>query len=180
MLRNQRAELVLLDFVFFVALGMIMCIALVQIAYVQVSACSWKEISSRVARNFGVIIDDRLNLSRLRSLHQSSSKIRPYLNQHATQLLLQAVVIAPLDDCDFKMAVQSVFIWSKYNLIVLNLRCQGRSVQEIYHSAAETVPHSGGVVSAVWRVPSGGHESEKVEAGVCWITAYDLQRQSEL
>ena len=62
---------------------------------------------SKVARNLGVMIDDQLTFkdqgaSVVRSCRLALlnvRKIRPYLTQHATQLLVQSMVISRLDYC---------------------------------------------------------------------------------
>lgn len=63
---------------------------------------------TRVVRNLGVMIDDQLTFSNhVASVARSCRyalynirKIRPYLTQHTTQLLTQAVVISKLDYCN--------------------------------------------------------------------------------
>ena len=63
---------------------------------------------SKVARNLGVMIDDQLTFKdHVTSVARSCRfallnirKIRPYLTQQATQLLVQAMVISRLDYCN--------------------------------------------------------------------------------
>ena len=63
---------------------------------------------SKVARNLGVMIDDQLTFKdHVTSVAHSCRfallnirKIRPYLTQHATQLLVQAMVISCLEYCN--------------------------------------------------------------------------------
>ncbi|KAL2088652.1 hypothetical protein ACEWY4_015551 [Coilia grayii] len=63
---------------------------------------------NKVAKNLGVVIDDRLSFSDhivsvARPGHYALyniRKIRPYLTQYATQLLVQAMVISRLDYCN--------------------------------------------------------------------------------
>ncbi len=60
---------------------------------------------SKTARNFGVVIDDKLNFSDHIAKTARSCifalynirKIRPFLLEHATQLLVQALVLSRLD-----------------------------------------------------------------------------------
>ncbi len=67
---------------------------------------------SKTARNLGVVIDDKLNFSdRITKIAQSCrfvlyniKKIRPFLWEHATQLLVQALVLSRLDYCDALLA----------------------------------------------------------------------------
>ena len=62
---------------------------------------------SKTARNLGVIIDDQLTFTdHIASVSRSYRfalfnirKIRPYLTQYATQLLVQTLVISCLDYC---------------------------------------------------------------------------------
>ncbi len=61
--------------------------------------------SSKTARNLGVVIDDKLNFSdHIAKTARSGRfalynirKIRPFLSEHATQLLVQALVLSRLD-----------------------------------------------------------------------------------
>lgn len=63
---------------------------------------------TKVARNLGVMIDDQLTFAdHIASVARSCRfslfnirKIRPYLTQHATQLLVQTLVISRLDYCN--------------------------------------------------------------------------------
>ncbi|KAL2099993.1 hypothetical protein ACEWY4_004387 [Coilia grayii] len=63
---------------------------------------------NKVAKNLGVVIDDRLSFSdHIASVARSCRyalynirKLRPYLTQYATQLLVQAMVISCLDYCN--------------------------------------------------------------------------------
>src|SRR4029434_2919391 len=63
---------------------------------------------SKAARNLGVIIDEQLTYTdRIASVSRSCSfaqfnicKIKPYLNQYATQLLVQTLVSSRLDYCN--------------------------------------------------------------------------------
>ncbi|KAL2086181.1 hypothetical protein ACEWY4_017240 [Coilia grayii] len=67
---------------------------------------------NKVAKNLGVMIDDHLSFSNhIASVTQSCrfmlyniQKIRPYLTQHAAQLLVQAMVISRLDYCNALLA----------------------------------------------------------------------------
>ncbi len=68
--------------------------------------------SSKTARNLGVVIDDKLNFSdHIAKTAQSCRfalynirKIRPFLSEHATQLLVQALVLSRLDYCNALLA----------------------------------------------------------------------------
>src|SRR4029434_9988837 len=63
---------------------------------------------SKAARNLGVIIDDYLTFTdHIASVSRSCrfalfniSKIRPYLTQYATQMLVQTLVISRFDNCN--------------------------------------------------------------------------------
>ncbi len=63
---------------------------------------------SKTVRNLGVVIDDKLNFSdHIAKIAQSCRfalynirKIRPFLSEHATQLLVQALVLSRLDYCN--------------------------------------------------------------------------------
>ncbi len=63
---------------------------------------------SKTARNLGVVIDDKLNFTdHITKTAQSCrfalyniKKIRPFLSEHATQLLVQALVLSRLDYCN--------------------------------------------------------------------------------
>ncbi len=67
---------------------------------------------SKTARNLGVVIDDKLNFTdhitkTARSCRFSLNnikKIRPFLSGHATQLLVQALVLSRLDYCNALLA----------------------------------------------------------------------------
>ncbi len=67
---------------------------------------------SKTARNLGVVIDDKLNFSdritktarSCRFVLYNIKKIRPFLWEHATQLLVQALVLSTLDYCDALLA----------------------------------------------------------------------------
>ncbi len=67
---------------------------------------------SKTARNLGVVIDDKLNFSdHITKTARSSrfalyniKKIRPFLSEHATQLLVQALVLSRLDYCNALLA----------------------------------------------------------------------------
>ncbi len=67
---------------------------------------------SKTARNLGVVIDDQLNFSdHITKTAQSCrfalyniKKIRPFLLEHATQLLVQALVLSRLDYCNALLA----------------------------------------------------------------------------
>ncbi len=62
----------------------------------------------KTARKLGVLIDDKLNLSYhiaktawpCRYALFNIKKIRPFLSEHASQLLVQALVLSRLDYCD--------------------------------------------------------------------------------
>ncbi|KAI7805498.1 reverse transcriptase-like protein [Triplophysa rosa] len=68
--------------------------------------------SSRTARNLGVVIDDRLNFTdqvasttrSCRFILYNIRKIRPFLSEHATQVLVQALVLSRLDYCNALLA----------------------------------------------------------------------------
>ncbi len=68
--------------------------------------------SSKTARNLGVVIDDKLNLTdhitktarSCRFALYNITKIRPFLSEHATQLLAQALVLSRLDYCNVLLA----------------------------------------------------------------------------
>ncbi len=68
--------------------------------------------SSKTARNLGVVIDDKLNFSdHIAKTARSGRfalynirKIRPFLSEHATQLLVQALVLSRLDYCNALLA----------------------------------------------------------------------------
>ncbi len=67
---------------------------------------------SKTARNLGVVIDDKLNFSdhitktarSCRFALYNIKKIRPFLSEHATQLLVQALVLSRLDYCNALLA----------------------------------------------------------------------------
>ncbi len=67
---------------------------------------------SKTARNFGVVIDDQLNYSdhitktarSCRFALYHIKKIRPFLSEYATQLLVQALVLSRLDYCNALLA----------------------------------------------------------------------------
>ncbi len=67
---------------------------------------------SKTARNLGVEIDDKLNLTdhitktarSCRFALYNIKKIRPFLSEHATQLLVQAPVLSRLDYCNALLA----------------------------------------------------------------------------
>ncbi len=67
---------------------------------------------SKTARNLGVVIDDKLNFTdhitkiarSCRFALYNIKKIRPFLSEHATQLLVQALVLSRLDYCNAPMA----------------------------------------------------------------------------
>ncbi len=66
---------------------------------------------SKTARNLGVVTDDKLNFTdhitkTARSCRFSlyNKKIRPFLSEHATQLLVQALVLSRLDYCNALLA----------------------------------------------------------------------------
>ncbi len=67
---------------------------------------------SKTARNLGVVIDDKLNLTdhitktarSCRFALYNIKKIRPFLSEHATQLLVQALVLSRLDYCNALLA----------------------------------------------------------------------------
>ncbi len=66
----------------------------------------------KTARNLGVVIDDKLNFSdhiaktarSCRFALYNIRKIRPFLSEHATQLLVQALVLSRLDYCNALLA----------------------------------------------------------------------------
>ncbi len=67
---------------------------------------------SKTARNLGVVIDDKLNFTdhitktarSCRFVLYNIQKIRPFLSEHATQLLVQALVLSRLDYCNALLA----------------------------------------------------------------------------
>ncbi len=67
---------------------------------------------SKTDRNLGVVIDDQLNFSdhisktarSCRFVLYNIKKIRPFLWEHATHLLVQALVLSRLDYCDALLA----------------------------------------------------------------------------
>ncbi len=67
---------------------------------------------SKTARNLGVVIDDQLTFSNhitktarsCRFALYNIKKIRPFLSEHATQLLVQALVLSRLDYCNALLA----------------------------------------------------------------------------
>ncbi len=67
---------------------------------------------SKTARNLGVMIDDKLNFTdHIAKTAQScrfalfnNKKIRPFLSEHASQLLVQALVLSRLDYCNALLA----------------------------------------------------------------------------
>ncbi len=67
---------------------------------------------SKTARNLGVVIDDKLNSTdhitktawSCRFELYNIKKIRPFLSEHATQLLVQALVLSRLDYCNALLA----------------------------------------------------------------------------
>ncbi len=67
---------------------------------------------SKTTRNLGVVIDDQLNFSdhitktarSCRFALYNFKKIRPFLSEHATQLLVQALVLSRLDYCNTLLA----------------------------------------------------------------------------
>ncbi len=67
---------------------------------------------SKTARNLGVVIDDKLNFSdhitktarSCRFALYNIKKIRPFLSEHATQLLVQALDLSRLDYCNSLLA----------------------------------------------------------------------------
>ncbi|XP_048028868.1 uncharacterized protein LOC125274596 [Megalobrama amblycephala] len=65
---------------------------------------------SRTARNIGVVIDDHLNFTDHIARTARSCRfalyrrIRPFLSEHATQLLVQALVLSRLDYCNAFLA----------------------------------------------------------------------------
>ena len=88
---------------------------------------------TKVARNLGVMIDDQLTFAdHVASVARSCRfslfnirKIRPYLTQHATQLLVQTLVISRLDYC---------------NVLLSGLpACAVRPLQMIQNAAARLV-----------------------------------------
>ncbi len=67
---------------------------------------------SKTARNLGVVNDDKLNFSdhiaktpwSCRFALYNIRRIRPFLSEHATQLLVQALVLSRLDYCNALLA----------------------------------------------------------------------------
>ncbi len=67
---------------------------------------------SKTARNLGVVIDDKLNFTdhitktarSCRFALYNIKKIRPFFSEHATQLLVQALVLSRLDYCNALLA----------------------------------------------------------------------------
>src|SRR4029434_11162023 len=74
----------------------------------QSHSLSLSDTPSKTARNLGVIIDDQLTFTaNIASVSRSCRfalynirKIRPYLPQYATQLLVQTLVSSRLDYCN--------------------------------------------------------------------------------
>ncbi|XP_057198862.1 uncharacterized protein LOC130559668 [Triplophysa rosa] len=68
--------------------------------------------SSRTARNLGVVIDNQLNFTdqvvsttrSCRFILYNIRKIRPFVSEHATQVLVQALVLSRLDYCNVLLA----------------------------------------------------------------------------
>ncbi len=66
----------------------------------------------KTARNLGIVIDDKLNFSdhitktawSCRFALYNIKKVRPFLSEHATQLLVQALVVSRLDYCNALLA----------------------------------------------------------------------------
>ncbi len=73
---------------------------------------SWTITPSKTARNLGVVIYDKLNFSDhitktarfCRFALYNIKKIRAFLSEHATQLLVQALVLSRLDYCNALLA----------------------------------------------------------------------------
>ncbi len=71
-----------------------------------------KHISFKNRQNLGVVMDDKLNFSdhitktarSCRFALYNIKKIRPFLSEHATQLLVQALVLSRLDYCNSLLA----------------------------------------------------------------------------
>ncbi len=67
---------------------------------------------SKTARNLGVVIDDKLNFTdhitktarSCRFALYNIKKIRPFLSEHSTQLLVQSLVLSRLDYCNALLA----------------------------------------------------------------------------
>ncbi|RJG14481.1 hypothetical protein D4A39_16915, partial [Alcanivorax profundi] len=67
---------------------------------------------SSTARNLGVVLDDQLNFTRhvasttrsCRFILYNIRKIRPFLSEKATQVLVQALVLSKLDYCNALLA----------------------------------------------------------------------------
>ncbi|XP_073667597.1 uncharacterized protein [Paramisgurnus dabryanus] len=67
---------------------------------------------SKTAKNLGVVIDDRLSFTEhvastarsCRFILYNIRKIRPFLDEHATQVLVQALVLSRLDYCNALLA----------------------------------------------------------------------------
>nr|XP_055051302.1 RNA-directed DNA polymerase from mobile element jockey [Misgurnus anguillicaudatus] len=67
---------------------------------------------SKTAKNLGVVIDDRLSFTEhvastarsCRFILYNIRKIRPFLDEHATQVLVQALVLSRLDYCNVLLA----------------------------------------------------------------------------
>src|SRR4029434_10478940 len=75
---------------------------------ININIDSLSLVPSKTARNLGVIIDDQLTFkAHISSVARSCRcalytirKIRPYLTQYATQLLVQTLMSSRLDDCN--------------------------------------------------------------------------------
>ncbi len=80
---------------------------------------------SKTARNLGVVIDDKLNfLDHIAKTARSCRfglynfrKIRPFISEHATQLLVQGLVLSRLDYCNALLAGLPVSLIKPLQLI---------------------------------------------------------------
>ncbi len=80
--------------------------------HLQLNLAKTKLLVVSTARHLGVVIDDKLNFSdhiaktarSCRFALYNIRKIRPFLSEHATQLLVQALVLSRLDYCNALLA----------------------------------------------------------------------------
>ena len=91
---------------------------------------------SRSARNLGVVIDDQLNFTCRFALY-NIRRIRPFLSEHATQLLVQALVLSRLDYCNALLAAAARVVFnepkrtrhSSAHKIALVASCRSHQIQ---------------------------------------------------
>ncbi len=97
---------------------------------------------SKTARNLGVVFDDKLNFTdhitktarSCRFALYNIQKIRPFLSEHATQLLVQALVLSRLDYCNALLAGLPAGSIKPLQLIhISKLQWLGRHVCQLPH-----------------------------------------------